>query len=127
MKHFLAPAGLALLVVTTNLSAADGKAVYTQICRACHATGVAGAPILGDKSAWAPRLPAGLEALQQSALRGKGGMPPKGGQPGTCRQPGTSCGGIYGVTVPVGTAPGPELENRLPRFGKPRNHTSDNC
>lgn len=82
MKRFLAPAGLALLVVATNVSATDGKAVYTQICRACHATGVAGAPILGDKDAWAARLPAGLEALQQSALRGKGGMPPKGGNPG---------------------------------------------
>lgn len=82
MKHILATAGLALLVATTNVSAADGKAVYTQICRACHATGVAGAPILGDRQAWAPRLPAGLESLQQSALRGKGGMPPKGGNPG---------------------------------------------
>lgn len=82
MKHILAPVGLALLILATEVSATDGKAVYTQICRACHATGVAGAPILGDRNAWAPRLPAGLEALQQSALRGKGGMPPKGGNPG---------------------------------------------
>lgn len=82
MKHILAPIGLALLITVTETAADDGKAVYTQICRACHAIGVAGAPILGDRQAWAPRLPAGLDALQQSALRGKGGMPPKGGNPG---------------------------------------------
>ncbi|NMG31985.1 c-type cytochrome [Aromatoleum evansii] len=60
----------------------DGKTVYTQICRACHATGVAGAPVLGDRNAWAPRIVAGTDALLASALRGKGGMPPKGGNAG---------------------------------------------
>jgi cytochrome c5 len=59
--------------------AADGKKVYDSICMACHAAGVAGAPKLGDKAAWAPRLQQGLDSLVQSALKGKNAMPPKGG------------------------------------------------
>lgn len=59
--------------------AADGKKVYDSTCTACHGTGVAGAPKLGDKAAWAPRLKAGVNALHESAIKGKGAMPPKGG------------------------------------------------
>jgi cytochrome c5 len=61
--------------------AAKGKAVYDATCAACHGAGVAGAPKLGDKAAWAPRLKAGIEAMHTSALKGKGAMPPKGGNP----------------------------------------------
>jgi cytochrome c5 len=46
---------------------------------ACHAAGVAGAPKFGDKGAWAPRIAQGVPALVNSALKGKGAMPPKGG------------------------------------------------
>lgn len=82
MNRFVAPLGVVLSLAVNNVTAADGKAIYTQICRACHATGVAGAPVLGDREAWAARIPKGFEALLQSALRGKGGMPPKGGHAG---------------------------------------------
>ena len=60
---------------------ADGKKVYETTCSACHASGVAGAPKLGDKAAWAPHLMHGTAGLLQSALKGKGAMPPKGGNP----------------------------------------------
>jgi cytochrome c5 len=60
--------------------AGQGKAVYDTACAACHAAGVAGAPKLGDKAAWAPRIKQGTDALYQAALKGKGAMPPKGGQ-----------------------------------------------
>ena len=60
-------------------SPAAGEALYKQACFACHAAGVAGAPKLGDKTAWAPRLPAGIDALTASVIKGKGAMPPKGG------------------------------------------------
>lgn len=72
---------LASLVVWSPMCAGanDGKAVYTQTCAACHALGLAGAPKLADKAAWAPRVGAGKDALMVSVLRGKGGMPPKGG------------------------------------------------
>ncbi len=45
----------------------------------CHAAGVAGAPKLGDKAAWAPRLAQGMDTMVQSAIKGKGAMPPRGG------------------------------------------------
>jgi len=57
----------------------DGKKVYDTTCMACHATGAAGAPKMGDKAAWAPRIKTGNEALYASVLKGKGAMPPKGG------------------------------------------------
>lgn len=59
--------------------AADGKAVYEKTCMACHAAGVANAPKLGDKAAWAPRLGAGKAALVATVKTGKGAMPPKAG------------------------------------------------
>lgn len=56
-----------------------GKKLYESACAACHGTGAAGAPKLGDKAAWAPRLKKGQDALHASALKGIGIMPPKGG------------------------------------------------
>jgi cytochrome c5 len=59
---------------------AKGKAVYDAACFVCHTTGAAGAPKLGDKALWAPRIAQGMETLQMNSLRGKGAMPPKGGR-----------------------------------------------
>jgi cytochrome c5 len=59
--------------------AANGKKLYDTACAACHVAAVAGAPKLGDKAAWAPRLAAGIDGLTASVLKGKGAMPPKGG------------------------------------------------
>ena len=55
-----------------------GKALYEATCQVCHAAGVANAPKFGDKTAWAPRIATGIDALTQSVLKGKGAMPPKG-------------------------------------------------
>lgn len=57
-----------------------GKSVYDTACFVCHAAGVAGAPKLGDKAAWEPRIAQGMQALSASVLNGKGAMPPKGGR-----------------------------------------------
>ncbi len=54
-------------------------ALYTSVCAVCHVAGVANAPKLGDKAAWAPRLAAGVDGLTASVIKGKGAMPPKGG------------------------------------------------
>jgi cytochrome c5 len=61
--------------------AASGKATYDSVCHVCHGAGVAGAPKLGDKAAWAPRIKQGVAALHANAIKGKGAMPPKGGNP----------------------------------------------
>jgi len=54
-------------------------ALFAQTCQACHAAGVAGAPKIGDKAAWAPRLAQGVDGLTANVVKGKGAMPPKGG------------------------------------------------
>ncbi len=60
-------------------AAKSGKVVYESTCAACHATGIGGAPKLGDAQAWGPRIETGNAALLQSALNGKNAMPAKGG------------------------------------------------
>ena len=62
-------------------ASASGKATYDSVCMACHASGVANAPKLGDKAAWAPRIKQGKDVLYASAIKGKGAMPAKGGNP----------------------------------------------
>ena len=56
-----------------------GEQVYQAQCAACHGSGAAGAPKLGDNGAWASRLGTGYEALLTSALKGKGAMAAQGG------------------------------------------------
>ncbi|WP_322052527.1 c-type cytochrome [Paraburkholderia bannensis] len=56
-----------------------GKALYTQVCQACHAAGVLGAPKFGNKADWAPRLKDPMDTIYNYALHGKGQMPAKGG------------------------------------------------
>lgn len=55
-----------------------GKDIYQASCFACHGTGAAGAPKLGDQAAWAPRIAQGMDTLMQHTLNGFNAMPPKG-------------------------------------------------
>lgn len=57
----------------------SGEEMVKAVCSACHQTGAAGAPKIGDKAAWAPRIAQGLDGLVKSATAGKNAMPPKGG------------------------------------------------
>ncbi len=59
-----------------------GEEVYNSACFACHQSGVAGSPKLGDKAAWTTRIAAGNDVMYTTALKGKGAMPPKGGNMG---------------------------------------------
>lgn len=80
-KIFYTILGL-LIGLVANVCAADapnGKSIYDRSCAACHSTGAAGAPKLGDVTAWAPRIKTGEAALFTSATKGKGVMPPRGG------------------------------------------------
>ncbi len=66
-----------------NGNSLDGEALFgSSGCVACHASGAAGAPIVGNAEAWASRLEKGTEALYASAINGIGAMPPKGGNMG---------------------------------------------
>src|SRR5688572_11698118 len=47
-------------------AAKSSEAIVKEVCAACHQAGVANAPKLGDKAAWAPRLKLGLNGLMQS-------------------------------------------------------------
>lgn len=66
-------------------AAQSGKDVYGSACFACHGTGAAGAPKLGDKAAWSARIAQGMSVLADHAINGftgsKGVMPAKGGNP----------------------------------------------
>ena len=57
----------------------SGEEVYKAQCAACHATGAAGAPKVGDAGAWGVRIKSGFDHLVASALKGKGAMGAQGG------------------------------------------------
>lgn len=56
-----------------------GEEVFKAVCTTCHTPGAAGAPKFGDAADWAPRIAQGYDTLLQTALHGKGAMPPRGG------------------------------------------------
>lgn len=53
--------------------------LYQGACLACHTTGAAGAPKIGDAAVWSERASKGLDALVGSAVNGIGAMPARGG------------------------------------------------
>jgi len=65
-------------------TAMTGPQVYNTACLACHASGVGGAPVVGDAAQWTDRIAQGVDVLKQHALEGFSGaagyMPPKGGR-----------------------------------------------
>ena len=71
---------ISIVLATSAVALADGESTYKDACAVCHAAGIAGAPKLGDKAAWAPRIATGNDALYTTALKGKGAMPAKGGR-----------------------------------------------
>ena len=90
MTRFFLVACCALFITSMTSSDAKaaydvvaGKKVYETTCAACHKGGLLGAPKLGDKAAWAPRLTQGLDVLVSKSIKGFQGktglMPAKGG------------------------------------------------
>ena len=66
---------------TGQAAGMSGQEIYQAVCSACHAAGVAGAPIPGSE-AMAQRLAEkSLDGLVSSAVNGLNVMPPKGGRP----------------------------------------------
>jgi cytochrome c5 len=63
-------------------SGKSGEEVVKGVCAMCHAGGLMGAPKIGDKDGWAPRIAQGYDTLVQHAIHGIRMMPAKGGNPG---------------------------------------------
>ncbi|MCC5885267.1 MAG: cytochrome c5 family protein [Gammaproteobacteria bacterium] len=59
-----------------------GELTYRRFCFSCHASGAAGAPRVGQASAWEARVAAGMDVMLRHTIEGMPGMPPRG----MCRQ-----------------------------------------
>ena len=74
---------LCIAGLSANTAVADGETIYNSGCVACHGAGIAGAPRVGDKVAWANRIAQGTKIIYEHALKGFQGtagiMPAKGG------------------------------------------------
>lgn len=73
-----APAIIAEAVPATS-KGKSGQEVYKAVCSMCHGGGLMGAPKLGDKEQWAPRIAQGHDTLVTHAVKGIRMMPAKGG------------------------------------------------
>ena len=79
----VAPAGAGGAAMAALPMPKDGHEAFESACKACHGEGIAGAPKVGDKAAWGPRIAQGKATLYQHAINGfnaKGVMPAKGGR-----------------------------------------------
>jgi cytochrome c5 len=65
---------------TSRPVARNGEQIVQERCAKCHRTGEGGAPRIGDRAAWIPRVKQGLDIVVSSAIKGHGGMPARGGQ-----------------------------------------------
>lgn len=65
-------------VVAAAAEPLSGEQIYQRNCMACHTTGAAGAPKIGDAAAWAPRIARGMDTVMANATNGINAMPPKG-------------------------------------------------
>jgi cytochrome c5 len=57
----------------------SGEEIVQKQCSKCHATGAEGAPKIGARQDWIPRLKKGLEPTIRTAIKGHGNMPARGG------------------------------------------------
>jgi len=84
MKKMMIVASAVALMTMGTVAYADGQKTYQAACFACHGTGAAGAPKLGDKAAWKERIAQGDAVLSEHAIKGfkgsTGFMPAKGGR-----------------------------------------------
>ena len=64
------PAPVEEAPVETVAESMSGEQVFKKHCFACHMTGAANAPKVGDAEAWGPRIEKGMDVLLQSAIEG---------------------------------------------------------
>lgn len=111
--HWIEPIGGATPAVLRT-----SQTIVESQCSICHREGLNGAPKIGDRQAWIPRLKNGLDKLVASAIHGHGGMPARGGLPDLSDQ--EIRGAIvymfnYGVpeVPPAPPAPPPDPNHKL--------------
>lgn len=66
------------LLTISNKDIHLGKTIFESKCILCHGNGIAGAPRLGNKTEWAPRIRKKFSLLLKHATAGYRAMPPKG-------------------------------------------------
>ena len=64
---------------TGPISQEEAQDIYDGTCSSCHSTGSAGAPVVGNQEAWAPRMKQNIDTIYGHAINGLNSMPPKGG------------------------------------------------
>lgn len=77
----VADEGYTLIDASAPRQLKAGAEVYNAACVACHGSGAAGAPKMGDSGAWSKRIAQGYDTLVSHAIKGIRGMPAKGGNP----------------------------------------------
>ncbi|HKE38975.1 MAG TPA: c-type cytochrome [Casimicrobiaceae bacterium] len=68
-----------LLTQANAATERTGEQIVRAQCASCHEAGAGGAPKIGDRAAWIPRMKQGVDAVVRSAISGHGGMPARGG------------------------------------------------
>ena len=67
-----------IVEAVAEVAAFDIESTYQMSCFACHGTGAAGAPLLGDADAWTERMAKGMDAVMVNVMNGINAMPAKG-------------------------------------------------
>ncbi len=67
-----------IVEAVAEVAAFDVESTYQMSCFACHGTGAAGAPIMGDADAWSERMAKGMDAVMVNVMNGINAMPAKG-------------------------------------------------
>ena len=67
-----------LKTIVTASKQLTAKEVYNDACMSCHASGAAGAPLLGDLEAWNSRMEKGMDVVMTNVINGVNAMPAKG-------------------------------------------------
>ena len=66
--------------IVAEVGEIDGQQVYQSVCMACHAAGVAGAPMPGSDLMAQRMADKGMDGLVASVINGLNVMPPRGGR-----------------------------------------------
>jgi cytochrome c5 len=109
--HWVEPLGGATPAVVRS-----SETIVQNQCAKCHQNGQDGAPRIGDRAAWIPRLKKGLDPLVASAIHGHGAMPARGGLPDLSDQ--EIRGAViymFNYGVPIAAAPEPVIAPADPR------------